>query len=259
MLNLPNSDPGHLFFGRGNSKLPPDVATFSIPAGFTCPGANECLSKFDRNKRKLVDGPNQQHRCFAASTEAIRPSVRKSLDRNWALLKRARTTENMVALIMRSMLPAYWSKIRVHVHGDYYNMAYFLAWMEVARQHPERLFYSYTKSLEYWVAAMSLVPKNYVLTASRGGKFDHLIEKHNLREAVVVYHPEEAEALGLEIDHDDSHAMLDDGKNFALLIHGQGAKGSRHSAARKRLIKENISFSYGRKGFKGKIKTAVRG
>jgi len=248
MLKTPNykSKNAVLFFGRGNSKLPPDVATFSIPAGYTCPGAKACLAKFDRGKRKIVDGLHQEHRCFAASMEAARPNVRVSTDRNWQLLKHARTTEAMVALIKKSMLPAYWSKIRVHVHGDYYNMAYFLAWMEVARQHPDRLFYSYTKSLDYWIKAKTLVPNNFVLTASRGGKFDHLIDEHKLREAIVVFHEDEAKALGLEIDHDDSHAMRDDGKNFALLLHGMQSKGSKAAAALKRLRAEGVKFSYGK-------------
>lgn len=242
------ADPGLLFFGKGNAKLPPNVATFSIPAGYTCPGAMDCLSKFDRGKRKLVDGPRQQHRCFAASMEAAFTTVRLSTDRNWQRLKTAKTVEVMVSLITNSLPPPYYDVVRVHVHGDYFSFDYMLAWLEVARKNPDRLFYSYTKSLHFLVKAMDagLVPENFVFTASRGGKFDHLIDDKGLREAVVIYHPEEAEALGLQIDHDDTLARDPEVRKFSLLIHGQQPAKSKSAVAVKRLKKEGVKFSYGR-------------
>ena len=47
---------------------------------------------------------------------------------------------------------------------------------------------------------------NFVLTASYGGRDDHMIDEFNLRSAKVVFSEAEAAELGLEIDHDDSHA-----------------------------------------------------
>jgi hypothetical protein len=60
-----------------------------------------------------------------------------------------------------------------------------------------------------------------------------LIDEHNLREAVVVFDEARAEELGLEIDHDDSHAARPDlrEQSFALLIHGVQAAGSEASKA----------------------------
>ena len=86
-----------------------------------------------------------------------------------------------------------------------------------------------------------------VLTASRGGEEDHLIDKHNLREAIVVMHPDEAKALGLELDHDDSLARDPSVTKFALLIHGTQPTGSDASDALKRMRKEGIKFSYSSK------------
>jgi hypothetical protein len=96
--------------------------------------------------------------------------------------------------------------------------------------NPDRLFYAYTKSLEYWVARINDIPSNFVLTASKGGRRDNLIQEHNLRFAEVVYTIEKAKELELEIDHDDSHAM-NAGKSFALLIHGTQAPNSEASKA----------------------------
>lgn len=241
------TDSNILYFGTDNAKLQKQhTATFSIPAGHTCPGAKDCMAYFDRDKKKVVDGKHQQYRCFAASMEATFRSVRDSVDRNHRLLLEAKTTERMAALLDMSLPAKRYHRIRVHVDGDFFSGAYFLAWMEVARRNPDRLFYAYTKSIHLWVKYMALVPENFVLTASRGSKFDHLIDKHDLRHAVVVMHPDEAEAMGLEIDHDDSHARDPDVQSFALLIHGTQPAGSEASAAIKRLKQEGIAFSYSR-------------
>lgn len=181
--------------------------------------------------------------------EAAFTTVRNSTDRNWKLLKTARTAEIMSSMIDKSLPPKYFTKIRVHVHGDYFSLDYMLAWLEAARLNPDRLFYSYTKSLHFLVQVMDakIIPPNFVFTASRGGKFDSLIDERNLREAVVVYHPDEADELGLVIDHDDSLAMNPAVQKFALLIHGQQAKNSRAGEAVKLLKKQDIKFSYARK------------
>ena len=232
-----------LFFGIGNAKLE-GTATFSLPAGYTCPGAEKCLAWFDRKEKRLVDGPKSEHRCFAASMEAYTPTLRASVDRNLAILQEARTTERMTNIIDLSLPAAWLHNVRVHVDGDFYHQDYFLAWMAAARSNPNRWFYAYTKSLPIWIAHRKKVPKNFVLTASWGGKWDSLIEPNKLRSARIVFHPDEAERLGLEIDHDDSHARADDGHDFALLLHGAQKAGSTGSDAIKRLKRENVQFSY---------------
>jgi hypothetical protein len=236
-----------LTFGTDNAKLPKDTATFSIPAGYTCPGAKDCHAWFNREENKLHDGKHQEYRCFAAQMESYLPSMRASVDRNLRLLKANNTVEGMASLIDLSLPGKRFTTIRVHVGGDYFSGDYFLAWMGVARRNPERVFYSYTKSIPTWVRYLKFVPPNFALTASLGGKFDAMAEKHGLRKARVVFHPEEAEALGLEIDHDDSHARSLDGKDFALLIHSMGPAGSKQNLAQSRMKKENISFSYSKK------------
>lgn len=97
-----------------------------------------------------------------------------------------------------------------------------------------------------WIAPLprNLIPSNFRLTASEGGKRDHLIAEYGLETSKVVFSIEEAAALGLQIDHDDSHAY--DGSNsFALLIHGTQAAGSA-AAASKRLLKGVGSYGKGK-------------
>ena len=135
--------------------------------------------------------------------------------------------------------------VRVHVGGDFFSLAYFDAWLETARRNPTKLFYAYTKSLNFWVARLDAIPSNFKLNASRGGRNDELIDAHGLKSAEVVFSESEAEAKGLEIDHDDSHAFTQE-KSFALLLHGQQASGSNASVALKELKKQGKG-SYSKK------------
>ena len=120
--------------------------------------------------------------------------------------------------------------MRVHVGGDYFSKKYLQAWIEVAKRNPDKVFYSYSKSLHLFKEFA--LPENLVLTASRGGKHDDLIDLHGWKEALVVYSEQEAIDKGLEIDHDDEHAAFGE-DDFALLIHGTQPKGSAAAVALK--------------------------
>lgn len=216
-----------LTFGQGNAKLDKRIATFSLPSGFSCPGASECLSRANRQTGNISDGQNTVFRCFSASQEALFPNVRKARWNNLEALKGL--SSDQMADIIDSSLPLNII-IRLHVAGDFFSQAYFDAWLEVAKRNPEKLFYAYTKSLPYWIARKGQIPSNLKLNASFGGKFDHLISEHKLKFAKVVFSVSEAKALKLEIDHDDSHAFTQN-KSFALLLHGTQAQGSEASKA----------------------------
>src|SRR5262245_21664494 len=127
-----NGHAARLFFGRGNAKLDGAIFTFSLPAGHSCPYARECLSRAGKLTGHIEDGPHTRFRCYAASMEARRPSVRDSRWRNYELLKKARTKEGMARLILRS-LSALAGVVRVHDSGDFFSQSYFDAWLEVAK------------------------------------------------------------------------------------------------------------------------------
>lgn len=212
-----------LKFTTGNAKVSKKTAIFSLPAGYSCPFAKDCLTCADRATGKMIkDG--DKVRCYAASMEFGFPAVRKSRWGNFDQLI-GKSFEEMVALIEEGILVDDMEVIRMGGSGDFFNQTYFDAWLEVAKRYPNKLFYTYTKSLPYWVARINEIPSNFKLTASKGGKRDDLIAKYNLVFAQIVETKEEADMLGLEIDHDDSLAMKAE-KSFALLIHGQGKKGS---------------------------------
>lgn len=216
-----------LTFGKGNAKVGESVYTFSLPAGWTCPGAMDCMARANRRTGKVSDGPDSRFRCFSVSMEARHPNVRDARWRNYELLKRAGSTAAMAALILRS-LPSKATIVRIHVGGDFYSRDYLAAWVSVAESRPDVTFYAYSKSVTLFVGRT--LPANLRITASAGGRQDRWIEASGLRRATVVFSEAEASAAGLEIDHDDTHAQ-GTGPSFALLIHGTQPKGSAAAAA----------------------------
>ena len=236
-----------LKFGEPNAKLKKmlktrlglKLKTFTLPAGYTCPGAKDCLSRADRETGKVTDGNETEFRCFMASAEARSPSLRELVWHNFELIRaELKNGVEAVADLIDKSLPEKFDIMRVHVGGDYFNRDYFMAWCMVAQRHPSKVFYSYTKSLA--IVAGIPKPANLVLTASRGGKFDDLIDAHAWKEAVVVFSKEEAAEKGLEIDNDDTHAAFGT-ENFALLIHGTQPKGSAASKALQALKRKAIA------------------
>jgi hypothetical protein len=231
----------------GNAKLSKEIVTFSLPSGYSCPGAKDCLAKADRETGKIIDGKHQKFRCFSAVSET-RPSVRLQRWHNYALLKQAKTKEGMEKLIVESF-PRGAKILRLHVGGDFFNQAYFDAWASVAKRFYNCIIYAYTKSVHYVKAHKEKLPDNFRITLSKGGKYDHLISDEDLEDdtqygiAEVLGHPEEAAELELEVDHDDSHAIS--GKqHFALLLHSMQPAGSEAAEKVRRMRKEGVKFSY---------------
>jgi hypothetical protein len=245
-----------LHFGVGNAKLGSHTLTFSLPAGWTCPGAALCHTRVARSGGRVEDlqvADENRFRCFSAVQEAVYTEARQSRWNNFDLLQRALHSEGTTAdrihaaadLILHSMpeIPLF---TRIHVSGDFFSDLYLRAWIHVARNVPECLFYGYTKSIPLWVAHKASAPDNFRLVASVGSKFDDLIVKHRLVFAKVVGSPEEAEQLGLPIDHDDSFCRAAD-RSFGLLVHAQQIKGTKMHEQALQLKRRGIKNGYAKK------------
>lgn len=222
------------------------IWSFNLPSGYSCPGALDCLSKADKITGKITDGKDTKYRCFAASDEARSTQARAQRWHNFDLLRKLKNVNDMAMLINQSLPSA--DVIRIHVSGDFYSLSYFIAWIQVAKNNRHIRFYAYTKSINFWVDCIDQgisIPSNLILNASRGGRYDKLIDnpKYLLKSAEVVFTPEEAEQRGLQIDHNDSLAMTP-GPSFALLLHGTQPMGSVASKALKTLREKNIKYSY---------------
>ena len=237
------------------------VYSLALLSGWSCPFARACFSKAvptgefteaGNPRLKIVDGLHTKFRCFSASQEVLLPNVYKRRKHNFDTL-RGKHLNDMIHRLNQDK-PKDLGILRFHVGGDFFNSDYFFAALNLAMINPDKLFYAYTKSLKYWVKYREWADNidNFILTASRGGRDDSLIDSEGLRETVVVFSEAEAEEKGLEIDHDDSHAAVPDWEfdNFALLIHGTQPKGSEASKALQLLMKNKIKHSYNRKAKK---------
>lgn len=252
-----------LKFGKAkdNAKLQQiagKTIVFDLPASYACPGALLCASKSVMGKDgkvKIVDGKENKFRCFAASLEIIYPSVRRLRWHNFDLLKECKgDTQKMYDLILNS-LPKDFDTVRIHSSGDFFTKNYLQAWIKIANNFPNKLFYAYTKSLNFWVELIDEIPSNLKLNASKGGKLDHLIDEYNLKFVEVVYNEKSAEDKNLEIDHSDKLAFAQD-KSFAILIHGMQKGGSEEMKAVLELRKQGKG-SYNREAIKAKMELKV--
>jgi len=248
-----------LTFSSENSKLGGSIATFSLPAGWTCPFANLCLKKVARDRVmdpekvgtskisnktgkeieykgdvKVTKGKDAEFDCYAANQEMQYDAVRANRWHNFDLLKEAGDAKGQADLIVRSLKFYFDSEgkkdaVRIHESGDFYNGEYLKAWMDVARRMPETNFYAYTKSVPYVKSmekALADIP-NLSITLSKGGKRDSELGDVDVKESHVFNTPEEVLEAGLIVDLDDSLSQAKGGKeaNFALLVHGTQAKG----------------------------------
>jgi hypothetical protein len=216
------------------------IGTTSLPAGYSCPDALECLAKVIKTpegRLKIQDGPEMEFRCFEATMEVYKTAI---YNRNWHNFTILRETKNDIAKMVEIInagiqeLPRSVNLIRIHIGGDFYSKNYLLAWYEVARLNSSIHFYAYSKSLRFWTETIDQVPANFELTASYGGRYDHLIEQYGLKYSQVVFSEDEAAELGLKIDHDDSLAAFGK-KPFALLLHSTQPAGSKAAAALKQI------------------------
>lgn len=211
----------HYTLDRAYYRQPTHV--LNLPAGWTCPWASACLTKADRDTGKIIARPDRDENnatvtelagvdtyvCYAARSERF-PSVRDMRWRNFDIMKALVWNWDEIPL------PAGATHVRIHGSGDFYSQDYFDLWLDTCRANPDVTFWAFTKSLRYWVARLSEIPPNLALTASTGGKDDHLIAEHGLRTATVYYDiadvPED-----MMIDLDDWEAQMPDHPSFALL------------------------------------------
>ena len=240
-------------FTFGNAKLGSATAILSLVAGKACPGAKDCHSQVVETEQgnRIQDGEHTQFRCYAASMEIRSKNAYELHKRNFEVLRGAKTVQDKVNVLTASIraqkIDSDCKRVRIHASGDFFVQSYFDAWIEVAKQFPDIIFYAYTKSIKFWVRRIDSIPANLKLTASYGGHMDELIDQYGLKNVKVVYSVEEAQTQSLPLDKDDSHAWNYDG-NFAQLIHGTQPAGSDASKALQELRKNGVwGYNRGKK------------
>jgi len=251
-----------LTFSSENTKLGGNVATFSLPAGWSCPFAKACLKKV--NQHRTIDpkkvgtskiskrtgqevpykgdvvvtkGKDSEFDCFAANQEMQYDELRANRWHNYDLLLAAGKdggAEAQAELIIKSLnyffdTEGAKNEVRIHESGDFYNGEYLKAWMLTAQRMPDIKFYAYTKSLPYVRSVEKEIKDipNLSITLSQGGRNDADIDSLDIKSSKVFNTPEEILKAGLILDLDDNLAKEKGGadKSFALLVHGTQVAG----------------------------------
>jgi hypothetical protein len=204
-LNIPNSN----------------VVSIGLPSGFTCPKADQCLSKADRKTGKITDGKDMTFRCFATSLESIYPSLRNRVWDNFETIKQAIKEGTLVDQLQEALNQHKKAKVvRIHTSGDFFNKAYYEGFKELAKQNQDVVFYAYSKILEY--VGDKERPDNFRMVYSIGGKDDKkFLELDNVPYSKVIYNASQADA-DIDIDDNDIHAYK--GISSNLIIHGSQPK-----------------------------------
>lgn len=139
---------------KGNSKVSCHV--FSLPAIVTCPCAGYCARW-----------------CYARQGTYRFPIVKKKRQINYEI---SQDTMQFMAM-MHDEIGGKKRTIRIHDSGDFYSYDYLQAWLMVAANNPQAVFYCYTKMVSLFKMAKEACyfPDNLHYVFSFGGKEDHLI------------------------------------------------------------------------------------
>ena len=190
-------------FVRNNKYYRGIVYEWNLPTGSSCPFALECKVTVDRITGKF-DIYKGQYRCYASGPERF-PAVREHRWRNFDYVREGNIPE----------LPKKCNAVRIHASGDFFNQSYFDMWLELCKNNPKVEFWAYTKSIQYWINRINDIPNNLVLTASRGGRQDELIDRNGLKNVTICKSKEDV-PYGLPIDTNDDLARIPE-INFALV------------------------------------------
>lgn len=87
---------------------------------------------------------------------------------------------------IRQWLDTGGKTVRIHDSGDFFSDEYTQAWLDIAREIPDVLFYAYTKEVtRFRNMVEGKAPDNFRWLYSMGGKEDHLVKLEEERHADV--------------------------------------------------------------------------
>jgi hypothetical protein len=195
----------------GNSKLKKDgIASFSLPAGKTCPQAGKCLNG-----------------CYALQGFFNMPSVKQAYAKNFEATKSPYFFENMSKELIKSKA----KNVRIHASGDFYNKSYFKLWVALALHNPNIQFYAYSKMVlmiktykqELLQKGISF-PNNLTIIFSEGGKQDSMISPNNDRHSRVFDSLESLKAAGYADTTTHDTGAMGPNHKIGLVYHGAKSK-----------------------------------
>lgn len=111
--------------------------------------------------------------------------------------------------VVANLLDAGAAAVRIHDSGDFLSEEYLRAWLWVAGETPDVLFYAYTKEVALFKGLLTHdrpAPPNFLWVYSLGGRQDHLIDRDRDRHAEVF--PDETAIRAAGYVNQDAHDLL---------------------------------------------------
>lgn len=218
-----------LKFGFGNMKMKKlsaflgmrvkDIATFDLPAGWTCPKADICKTFTDRDNGKMKK--MGRFTCYASKAEGYSPFARRLRWHNFDEIQSCGKDIDAIATLIHNSLPVGVKIVRIHASGDFYSPEYFQAWVKVASMNKGVSFFGYTKVLAY---ALYNMPRNMKIQYSYGSKDDALFDKLKVKPSACFVGEYEGQynhpvVCGTaEKSHEDYFAIMEN-KTFVIGLH----------------------------------------
>ena len=179
------------------------IFTFDIPAyktetgKITCPFAKDCI-KF----------------CYAQKGAFIWSPAKNKHNQNYLNTKKDDFINVIQDEINRKRKITH---VRIHSSGDYYSPKYLYKWVTIAKNNPNIIFYSYTKSIP--LVNKINKPSNFIFIYSEGSKVDFLINTKKDRHAKIFNNEEELLKSGYINASDDDLLALTPNKKVGLIFH----------------------------------------
>tara|TARA_Y100000296_G_scaffold83896_1_gene115901 strand:- start:908 stop:1507 length:600 start_codon:yes stop_codon:yes gene_type:complete len=180
------------------------IFTFDLPAyktktgKITCPFADKCIKY-----------------CYASKGAYIWSPAQNKHNENYLNTKK----DNFIDLIQDEInRKRKITHVRVHSAGDYYSPKYLDKWVKLAKNNPDTIYYSYTKSVKM-IKDLQNKPENLKIIFSEGGKQDYLIDYDNDRHAKIFDNKQELLDAGYIDASGDDLLALTPNKKVGLIFH----------------------------------------
>lgn len=181
---------------------------FSLPACATCcPNAGKC-----------------KEGCYAKKGRMACPTAKNAYYENYDMVKDGSLWKQLDAEITilecRAEREKKQLRIRVHDSGDFFSVEYTNRWMDVMRNHPNVVFYAYTKMVNMFKYDDVIdMANNFHYVFSYGGTEDEDIKDYD-RKAIVISEDMEVPTGFVDGSHDDYYASEPSYDKIALYYHG---------------------------------------
>jgi hypothetical protein len=183
---------------------------FGIPAFLSSTGLKTCPMAKD-----CVKG------CYARQGAYLWGNVKNAYEERLALTLTDNFVPNMVLAIKLKSRKGMKLVIRIHDSGDFYSREYLEKWIQIMELCPDTYFYAYTKSVALLKQFERVLPTNFRVIYSLGGREDHLINPlKDFHSKVFNGHATRRKESYVNATDDDMVAAFGKKNKLGLVYHG---------------------------------------